>query len=699
MRLDYPWDMAQATTPARPDGTGLIALDPWLEPYADALRTRYQYYESTLKRIIDAAGSLEAFSKGHHYFGFNPGQDDGQAGLWYREWAPGADALFLIGDFNGWDRASHPLTRDDFGVWSIFLPASVAPVHGSKVKVHVVHQGRGRDRIPAYIRRATYVPETNDFVGEHWSPSEPYPWQHDAPSWQGQSLRIYEAHVGMATEEYRVGTYREFADAIIPRIVHAGYNTVQLMAIAEHPYYGSFGYHVSSFFAPSSRFGTPDDLKYLIDTAHRHGLLVLMDLVHSHAVTNINEGLNQFDGTDHHYFHAGPRGKHPAWDSLLFDYQKTEVQRFLLSNVRYWLEEFRFDGFRFDGVTSMMYLHHGLAKTFTNYHDYLVNDLDVDAIAYLQVANQVARLVKPDAITVAEDVSGMVGIGRPVAEGGIGFDYRLAMAIPDHWIKLLKDQPDEAWNMGEIFHTLVNRRSSEKHIAYAESHDQALVGDQTIAFRLMAANMYHLMSKMTASNMAIERGMSLHKMIRLITFAFGGEGYLNFMGNEFGHPEWIDFPREGNKFSYHYARRQWSLLEDRSLRYRDLAEFDQAMQQLDRQCGLLRATDIELLNLHEDQKLLMARRGHLVFLFNFHPDSSYADYRVGVPDAVDYELILNTDDLWFGGHGIVMAGQHYPVQNEPCHGRGQSVQVYLPARSAQVLAPADYMLKVRHAKD
>jgi 1,4-alpha-glucan branching enzyme len=461
---------------------------------------------------------------------------------------------------------------------------------------------------------------------------------------------------------------------------------VQLMAVMEHPYYGSFGYHVSSFFAPSSRFGTPEELKTLIDTAHGLGVRVVMDIVHSHAVKNTREGLSMFDGTDHQYFHAGPRGQHPGWDSLLFDYTKYEVQRMLLSNVRYWLEEYRFDGFRFDGVTSMIYRDHGLGSGFGSYDDYFSGNVDEDALIYLKMANELAHTIRPDATTISEDVSGMVGMARPVAEGGVGFDYRLAMGVPDNWIKLLKERRDDDWNLGQLFTTLLNRRHGEKHIGYAESHDQALVGDKTIAFWLMDKEMYWHMNRASHSPI-IDRGLSLHKMIRLITFSLAGEGYLNFMGNEFGHPEWVDFPREGNNWSLYYARRQWSLSEHPDLHYQGLNNFDQAMLSLDEPYGLLNSTLIELLMVHEAMKVLVYRRGPLVFAMNFHPTESYPDLRIGVPDPAEYRVVLNSDDARFSGFARVSEKMIYPRESVPMHGREQSVRMYLPNRSAQVLAP------------
>ena len=685
-------DPAAMTTVAETfaDGTGLIGTDPWLGPYADRLAGRQRHYRNIVAKFAPTAGLLGQISQGHHYFGFNRGEFHGKSGVWYREWAPAALQLRVIGDFNNWDRWASPMVRDQYGVWSLFLPDDKFRdrlVHGSKVKVHIVgDDGSLMDRVPAYIRRALQDERSNDWAGVYWEPPQPYRFANPLPSYRG-GLRVYEAHVGMAQEEPKVGSFTEFTRSVLPRAANLGYDAIQLMAIQEHPYYGSFGYHVSSFYAVSSRFGTPEELKELIDAAHGLGLRVLLDLVHSHAVKNTLEGLAMFDGTAHQYFHAGPRGRHPAWDSLLFDYAKYEVQRFLLSNVRYWLEEYHFDGFRFDGVTSMLYHDHGLGKPFTSYDDYFGPNIDEDALAYLKMANELAHAVRPGAITISEDVSGMIGMARPVHEGGIGFDYRLAMGIPDYWIKILKEKSDEQWNLGELFHTLLNRRHGEKHIGYAESHDQALVGDKTIAFRLMDKEMYWHMNK-GSQNVIIDRGIALHKLIRLLTFGFAGEGYLTFMGNEFGHPEWIDFPREGNGWSMKYARRQWGLADHPELRYAGLNRFDRAMNSLDEQFNLLEDPLIELLMVHEENKLLIARRGPLVFAFNFHATNSYTDLRLPVPDPADYRLVLDTDEQQFEGFGRVAPNMRYPRENVPYERRQQSIRVYLPNRSAQILAPA-----------
>ena len=677
------------------DGKGLerslIAVsDPWLEPHKDAILARYEYYKRLINQYAATGGVLGQISQGHHYFGFNRGQRDGQPGLWYREWAPSAKALFLTGDFCAWDRGRHPLSRDEFGVWEIFLPDThfaKSLTHGSHVKVHVVTSAGASDRIPAYIRRTIQDPNTHGFLGQYWNPPKPYEFKHASPVRNRRcGMRIYESHVGMATEEPKVGSFTDFKNAVLPQISALGYNAVQLMAVMEHPYYASFGYHVSNLFAVSSRFGTPEDLKDLIDTAHGLGLSVLLDVVHSHAIKNINEGLNLFDGTDYQYFHSGSRGQHVAWDSLCFNYAVYEVQRLLLSNLRYWMEEFKFDGFRFDGVTSMLYLDHGLGAKFASYDSYFGPNIDGDALAYLQIANTLTHSLNSHAITIAEDVSGMPGMARPVDEGGLGFDYRLAMGVPDYWIKLLKEKRDEDWNLGDLYHTLMNRRHNELHVGYAESHDQALVGDKTIAFWLMDKDMYSQMSKF-AHSPVVDRGLALHKMIRLITFTLAGEGYLNFMGNEFGHPEWVDFPRPGNNYSYHYARRLWSLAHMDHLHYQGLWRFDQAMNQADEDYQLLCDPFIEQLMVHEDTRQLAYRRGPLVFIFNFHPGESYVDLRIPVPDHTDYKVILSTDEQRFDGHGRTEGGTVYPIQDIAMYGRGQSIQIYLPSRSAQVICP------------
>ena len=666
----------------------LIGIDPTLAPYADSIRERMERHREVLADIDSRGGLMGAVSQGHRYYGVNRGEREGKSGIWYREWAPGATSLYLVGDFNFWNRRANPMQRDEYGVWSLFLPDEEFGEHfghESRMKVHVVTSLGEQDRIPVYARRVLQDHNTKDYIAQVWLP-EPFEFKYPSPKLD-RGLTIYEVHIGMSLEEGKVASFNEFVEQILPRISALGYNAIQIMAVAEHPYYASFGYHVSSLFAVSSRFGTPEDLKRLIDTAHSMGILVLLDLVHSHSVKNVNEGMNLFDGTEYQYFHAGAKGIHAAWDSLLFDYSKYEVRQLLLSNLRFWLEEFRFDGMRMDGITSILYLDHGLNRVFNGYQDYFDSNVDSSALCYLQLANELAHAINPQAITVAEDVSGMPGLARPVSEGGVGFDYRLNMGAPDFWIKLVKEIPDEQWDLANLYATMLNRRHTEKHIGYVESHDQALVGDQTLAFRMMGASMYSQMND-PGANPITDRGVALHKMSRLFTFSLSGEGYLTFMGNEFGHPEWIDFPREGNHQSYHFARRQWSLADNPFLAYGKLLAFDREMIALDKRYQLLNSSLIELLAHHEDSRQIVYRHGPLVFAFNFHPTESYSSLRIPVPDFEDYRVILDTDDLRFAGHGRSgIAAVNYPIQKAELYGRSQSVEIYLPSRSAQVLAP------------
>ncbi|KAG6402412.1 hypothetical protein SASPL_134605 [Salvia splendens] len=641
------------------ENIAIFSLDPSLEAYKDHFKYRIRTFRDRKGLIEKHEGSLEEFAQGY-WFGFN--HEEGC--IVYREWAPAAQEAEVIGDFNGWNGAAHKMEKDQFGVWSVRIPdigGDPAIPHNSRVKFRFKHgNGVWVDRIPAWIKYATRDPTkfAAAYDGVYWDPppTERYQFKYPRPP-KPEAPRIYEAHVGMSSSEPRVNTYREFADDVLPRIRANNYNTVQLMAVMEHSYYASFGYHVTNFFAVSSHSGTPEDLKYLIDKAHSLGLRVLMDVVHSHASNNITDGLNGFDvgqSTQDSYFHTGARGYHKLWDSRLFNYANWEVLRFLLSNLRWWFDEFKFDGFRFDGVTSMLYHHHGINMGFSgDYNEYFSEATDVDAVVYMMLANNLIHSILPDATVVAEDVSGMPGLGRPVSEGGIGFDYRLAMAIPDKWIDYLKNKKDEEWSMSEISWSLTNRRYTEKCIAYAESHDQAIVGDKTTAFLLMDKDMYTGMSCLNEASAVIERGIALHKMIHFLTMALGGEGYLNFMGNEFGHPDWIDFPREGNGWSYDKCRRQWELVDTEHLRFKFLNAFDRAMNLLDEKFKFLASSKQFVSSTDDADKIIVFERGDLVFVFNFHPENTYEGYKVGCDLPGKYRVALDSDAWDFGGPGRV----------------------------------------------
>ena len=660
----------------------IIQEDPWLEPYRDVIEMRHRYVMNKEKELLcSRALSLVDFSSGHHYFGLHRDK----TGWLFREWAPNATAIYLIGTFNGWKKAEdYKLQKTLNGNWEIHLPEETLH-HGDLYKLCIEWEGGCGERIPAWCQRVVQDKQTTVFSAQVWNPPTPYDFTKEVFKPHTNPLLIYECHIGMSSQDERIGTFEEFRTHVLPRIAQNGYNAIQMMGIQEHPYYGSFGYHVSSYFAVSSRFGTPEELKKLIDDAHQLGIAVIMDLVHSHAVKNEAEGLGLFDGTPFQYFHHGTRRKHPAWDSLCFDYGKNEVLHFLLSNCRFWLEEYHFDGFRFDGVTSMLYENHGLEANFTSYDNYYDGHQDNDAITYLTLANKLIHQLNPNAITIAEDMSGMPGLATTIENGGYGFDYRMAMNIPDFWIKTLKEKKDEDWYPSTIWWETTNRRYDEKTISYAESHDQALVGDKTIIFRLIDADMYWHMH-VNDPHFNVERGIALHKMIRLVTATTINGGYLNFMGNEFGHPEWIDFPREGNGWSYKYARRQWHLVDDPNLKYRFLLQFDRAMLQLICSVTHFQSTPLQKIWDNDSDQILAYSRGDLVFVFNFNPVKSFSDFGL-LTSPGKYMVVLNTDDKQFGGHGLNDDSIAHFTHPDPLYNAENKswLKLYLPARSALVL--------------
>ena len=651
----------------------IFKYDPQLLPYKKDIELRMDNYRKKRNELVNDTDSLCDFANGHEYFGFHKTE----SGWFYREWAPAAEEVYLTGDMVGWRWLDLKLTPLGNGVFEIFLKGTDSLWNGCHVKTIVKHDGKLLERIPLYAKRVVQDPNTAIWCAQ--IVDEPsYEWQDADFIPQNSGLLIYECHIGMAQDKEGIGSYSEFRENILPRIHALGYNTVQIMAIMEHPYYGSFGYQVSSFFAASSRYGTPRELKELIDAAHKMGITVLLDVVHSHAVRNVTDGINEFDGTVCQFFHEGERGEHPAWGTKLFNYGKNEVIHFLLSNLKFWMTEYHFDGFRFDGVTSMIYHNHGLGASFTDYKKYFSLNTETEAITYLQLANELIREVNPKAITIAEDMSAMPGMCLPISDGGIGFDYRLAMGEPDLWIKLIKEYPDEKWDMWRIWGELTGRRPKEKYIGYAESHDQALVGDKTIIFRLCDSKMYTDMSK-DSRDPIIERGIALHKMIRMITMTAGGEGYLNFMGNEFGHPEWIDFPREGNGWSHFYCRRQWHLADDPTLKFEYLLEFDKAMIKTFGTKKFLSKTPQSLF-IDQNLQVLVYERAGYVFAFNFSPYNHYEGYFMPTLSEGNYKVIFSSDEARFGGTDRISKEYVYTAENDS--NGVPKFRIYLPARTA-----------------
>jgi len=661
----------------KPNAFKMLREKDYLMPFSDAILGRFKYAAWKMHEITQGSGSLSDLATGYLHYGLHKLKD----GRWiFREWAPNATAIYIIGEMNDWKELPEYACTRNGNEWAIILPAD-AIKHEQLYKLSVHWDGGQGERIPSYARRVIQDDVTKIFSAQVWAPEKPYRFKTRMFKPQVDPLMIYECHIGMGTSEEKVGSYDEFRRNVLPRVAKLGYTAIQIMAIQEHPYYGSFGYHVSNFFAASSRFGTPDELKHLIDDAHSRGIAVIMDIVHSHAVKNEVEGLGNFCGDPNQYFHSGGRREHPQWDSLCFDYARPEVMHFLLSNCKFWLDEYRFDGYRFDGVGSMLYLDHQGGGG--NLADYYGPNCDGDAICYLTLANKLIHEFNPNAITIGEEVSGMPGLAEPFEDGGMGFDYRLQMNIPDYWIKLLKEKKDEDWNTTDIMWQLCDHGG--KTISYVESHDQALVGDKTVIFRLVDADMYwHF--KIGDENLTVHRGIALHKMIRLITLATMNGGYLNFMGNEFGHPEWIDFPREGNGWSHKYARRQWDLVDNEDLNFKYLNRWDIAENHLVQ--SVLRFNEAPLIPIWDNRgdHLVAFERRRLLFVFNFDGERSYTDYGLLVKKG-EYNLVLNSDDPQFGGFGNVSADAPYYTQDDPMYeGDGKGwLKLYIPARTVLVL--------------
>lgn len=656
------------------DNIKIVSEDKYLEPFNSKILDRLNLYKQKLNSF-SKNNSLSDFADGYLFFGCHKTKDN-----WvFREWAPNATNIYLIGEHSNWQKNNNYKFEKKDNYWELKVPIDKLN-HLNLYRLLITWDNGEGERIPAYVKRVVQDISSKIYSAQIWDPPKKYNWKYNKPSITNYKPLIYEAHIGMSHELGKVSTYTEFKDNVLPHIVKSGYNTIQLMAIQEHPYYGSFGYQVSSFYAPSSRFGTPEELKELIDEAHKNNIKVIMDLVHSHAVSNEVEGLAKYDGTEYQFFHKGEKGNHPSWGTKCFNYGKDEVLHFLLSNCKYWLEEFKFDGFRYDGVTSMLYHNHGLNSNFTSYNQYFDDNSDIDSQIYLMLSNKLVHQLDKNNITIAEEMSGMPGLAEPIENGGFGFDYRLAMGVPDYWIKLIKEQKDENWDVSNIYYELTNRRANEGSISYCESHDQALVGDQTIIFRLIGKEMYYSM-EVGSNNYIVDRGIALHKLIRLITIATAGDGYLNFMGNEYGHPEWIDFPREGNNWSYHYCRRQWSLLKNTSLRYYMLNNFDKVMIEtiVEHNCFEQRFPYKTFENI-KDQTIAF-KRTNLLFIFNFSPNNSYSDYKITV-DPGEYKLLFSSDEIRFDGFDRVALNNHYFSQTNDNY---TYISIYLPTRCALVL--------------
>ncbi|KAH9622869.1 hypothetical protein KSS87_007872 [Heliosperma pusillum] len=424
--------------------------------------------------------------------------------------------------------------------------------HGSKYRVYFNTPDGPLERVPAW---ATYVlpdEEGNQSCAVHWDPSPEFThkWKNNSPK-APKSLRIYECHIGISGSDPKVSSFLEFSEKVLPYIKDLGYNAIQLFGVVEHKDYFTAGYRVTNFYAVSSRYGTPEDFKRLVDEAHGLGLLVFLDIVHSYSAADEMVGLSLFDGTNDCYFHTGKRGHHKYWGTRIFKYGDVDVLQFLLSNLTWWIEQYHIDGFQFHSIPSMIYTHNGFATFTGDLEEYCNQYVDRDALMYLILANDILHALHPNIITIAEDATLYPGLCEPSSQGGLGFDYYVNLAAPEMWLSLLENVPDNEWSMSKIVTTLMgNKAYTNKMLLYAENHNQSISGGRSLAEILLGAE---IDSNLSTSSLL--RGSSLHKG--------------------------VEFPTSNNNFSYELASRRWDLLSDQGV-HQELFHFDQDMMKLDK---------------------------------------------------------------------------------------------------------------------
>lgn len=660
-----------------------------LRSYHPFLIERGRRFEAEYRRIVDQYTSVYNYANLANELGLHcvPGEDGQNKWIW-REYMPGADTVWLTTEKYHFQRhARQRFTKKADGIFELILPYD-ALAHGMYVELRVepaAYTVLNPDGIPTALKRvpafSTWV-EQNKEIPTQWCarifhPEKPYCFREKNPEIPS-FLRIYEAHVGMAQPDTKhigesAGTYLDFANNILPRIKKGGYTCVQLMGILEHPLYRSFGYQVSNYFAPCSRFGTPDDCKQMIDAAHALGLSVILDIPHAHACANTEQGLYQYDGTPYFFM-----DKINQWGTPSFDFSNEMTRRFLLSNLRYWLEEYHVDGFRFDAVGNMLYKDFGVDDNFSHtgrcfYGKDGKPRTNNEGELYIALANHLIHEINPKGISIAEEFSGMPGLTCLPKDGGLGFDARFAMGIPDYWEKFIKKPQD----LGSMWYEMNNHRPYDHTISYVECHDQCINGHDAMIWRLLGDDMYNAML-METETWKVSRGLAFYRLMRLITLATADKGYLNFMGNEFGHPEWLD--------AEEHAHRQWRLAEDTSLKYACLNAWDQAQMQLVSDNIESFKTPAMFRYIHEDKRLLAFERGALLFVFNFNETQAFSDLCFAVTPG-KYLEILSSDERRFAGHDNLRITEP-PLEHftQPCFDPNLGdITLYIPPMIVLVL--------------
>ncbi|MGZ8440640.1 MAG: 1,4-alpha-glucan branching protein GlgB [Candidatus Deferrimicrobiaceae bacterium] len=614
---------------------------------------------------------LYLFNEGSHYrlyekLGSHFMTVDGEEGTSFAVWAPNAKEVFVTGSFNGWNPGSHPLrTKGVSGIWEGFIPGVM---RGSAYKYHVVSRWNEYryDKADPFAFHGEVPPDTGSVVWDLWYDWEDGEWMRDrgGKNGAGSPISIYEMHLGSWMRDpgkgNRMLSYRELAPRLVEYLTKMNFTHVEFLPVMEHPFYGSWGYQVTGFFAPTSRYGTPQDFLYLIDILHRHGIGVILDWIPSHF-TKDGHGLNYFDGT-HLFEHADPRqGHHPDWDTQIFNYGRKEVQSFLLSSAYFWLDVFHADGLRVDAVASMLYLDYSRKEGEWIPNRYGGRE-NLEAIAFLRRFNEDVYRGRPDIVTIAEESTAWPMVSRPTNLGGLGFGMK--------------------WDMGWMHDTLVYMGHDPVHRKY--HHDM-------LSFRMVYAFSENFILSLSHDEVVHGKGSLLGKMpgdtwqkfanLRLLYgYMYGQPGKkLLFMGGEFGQR------REWN----HDDGLDWHLLADPS--HAGLSRWVEDVNALYRREPALHELDFdpagfEWVDSHDAEQsvLTFLRKGRstgdiILVVCNFTPVPR-RNYRAGVPRGGFWREILNGDGQEYGGsgQGNIGGADAAPIA---AHGRLHALTITVPPLS------------------
>ena len=619
---------------------------------------------------------LHLLSEGTHYrawekLGSHRQAIDGVDGVHFAVWAPNAHRVSVIGDFNRWDGRTHVMRRlVPSGIWEVFVPGLT---DGACYKFEIrTPEGHLLRKADPYARRFEVPPNTASIIwteGQYaWADTD---WMRDRAAhdgWMQRPMSVYEVHLGswrrVPSDDNRPLTYREMADTLVPYARDLGFTHIELMPVMEHPYAPSWGYQVIGFFAPTSRFGTPDDFRYLVDECHRHGLGVILDWVPGHFPTD-EHGLARFDGTAL-YEHADPRkGFHQDWGTLIFNYGRNEVRTFLLSNALYWLEQFHIDGLRVDAVASMLYLDYSRkpGEWVPNEHGGREN---LEAVSFLQQLNTITHGQAPGTITVAEESTSWPAVSRPTYVGGLGFSYKWNMGWMHDMLEFVEQDPvHRRWHHGKVTFSMLYAFTENFVLPF--SHDEVVHGKRS------------MLDKMPGDR------WQKHATLRaLYGYMFGHPGKkLMFMGGEIG--QWREWTADESL--------DWHLLDDplhQGLQHwvRDLNHLYQrepSLHEVDFAGAGFRWIDcndsdnsvISLVRYAKD------RDDFTVMAVNFTPVPR-PGYRIGVPAGGWYHELLNSDAAAYGGGNIGNAGG-LPTESVAAHGFDQSLVLTVPPLGFVVL--------------